>query len=101
MWNNKTKKIGNSILGVLGMMALFQTLSIPADATKSYVATTNSFLGMWVCILSAILYCKVADKIPQLKKMQTIIGLFYSLALAFALTAGKQLETVEFSTLIN
>lgn len=82
-------------LGVCGIIALFQTISILPEAEKSYVAMTNSFLGIWCCILSAYIYEKVVHILEKSKKIEVIIGFFYSITLSFALTVGKSLETVE------
>ena len=82
-------------LGFLGMIALYQTLAVPTEEMKTYVAGTNSFLSAWVCILSAILYEKVCKRAEGKKTWQYLVACFYSITLAFALTAGKYLETVE------
>ena len=49
-------RVVHFVIGILGMIALFQTISIPPEAEKNYVAFSNSFLGFWVCIFSAVLY---------------------------------------------
>ena len=88
-------KIVRSVIAVAGVIALFQTISILPEAEKSYVATTNSFLGLWLCILSIIVFHKVCEKITLKIKWETILAVLYSGALSFALVVGKQLETVE------
>ena len=82
-------------LGILGVLALFQTLGILPEAEKSYVAVTNSFLGIWISVLSAIVFEKVARFFEGSKKREVAAGFLYSLALSFALVVGKSLETVE------
>ena len=91
------------LIGYAGIIALFQTLSIPAEDEMNFVADTNSFLSMWVCILSGIVYDKVCGKVIQAEERNAskritgtkIVAFLYSVALAIALTAGKYLETVE------
>ena len=82
-------------LGLLGMITLYQTLAVPTEEMKAYVAGTNSFLSAWVCILSAILYEKACKRAEGKKTWKYLVAVFYSITLAFALTAGKYLETVE------
>ena len=82
-------------IGLLGMMALFGIISIPPEAEKSYVAVANSFLGIWVCVFSAVIYDQVCQKTEGKKLRKKVIGILYSTALGAALTAGKYLETVE------
>ena len=88
-------RVVHFVIGILGMIALFQTISIPPEAEKNYVAFSNSFLGFWVCIFSAVLYIQVCQKKEGKKSGRKLIGIFYSTALAMALTVGKYLETVE------
>ncbi len=83
------------LIGFLGIIGLFQTLSIPVENEKNFVADTNSFLAVWLCILSGIIYEKVCKQIEQNKWKQYILPFVYSVVLAFALTAGKYLETTE------
>ena len=83
------------VVGLLGMIALFQTISITPEAEKSYVAVSNSFLGVWVAVFSAVLYEQVCQKVEEKKFSSKFIGILYSIFLAAALTAGKYLETVE------
>lgn len=83
------------VIGLLGMIALLQTISITPEAEKSYVAVTNSFFGILVCVFSAVLYKQVCQKTEIKKCCKTLIGILYSTALGAALTAGKYLETVE------
>lgn len=83
------------LIGLLGIIGLFQTLSITAETEKNFVANTNSFFSAWVCILSVIVYDKVCQKIEEKKWKQCFVAFLYSAALALALTAGKYLETVE------
>ena len=91
------------LTGFLGIIGLFQTLSIPAENEANFVADTNSFFSVWVCILSAIVYDKVWENLKEKEgkcavEIGVSRGLFavlYSVALAAALTAGKYLETVE------
>ena len=82
-------------IGMLGMIALFQTISITVEAQKSYVAAANSFLGIWVCVFSALLYDQVCQKAEIEEFSKNLIGSFYGIALGTALTAGKYLETAE------
>ena len=89
------KKPVRFCLSVCGVIALFQTISILPEAEKSYVAISNSFFGIWCCILSAIVFEKAAGVLETAKKKEMIVGLLYSGALSFALTVGKSLETVE------
>ena len=90
-------KVMQCLCGLFGAMALFGTLSILPEAEKSYVATTNSFFSVVFCIFSVVIYLKVASQIKnnKNKKWQSVVGILYSAALAFALSAGKYLETVE------
>ena len=67
-------------LGLLGMIALFQTISIIPEAEKSYVAAANSFLGVWVCIFSAILYDLVCQKTEVKTFSKKVIAVFYSIS---------------------
>lgn len=91
------------LTGFLGIIGLFQTLSIPAENEANFVADTNSFFSVWGCILSAIVYDKVWENLKEKEgkcavEIGVSRGLFavlYSVALAVALTAGKYLETVE------
>lgn len=82
-------------IAVAGVIALFQTISILPEVEKSYVATTNSFLGIWCCILSVIVFNKVYEALSFKASKEIVFGALYSGALSFALAAGKQLETVE------
>lgn len=82
-------------IAVAGVIALFQTISILPEVEKSYVATTNSFLGIWCCILSMIVFNKVYEALSFKASKEIVFGALYSGALSFALAAGKQLETVE------
>ena len=88
-------KIVRCFIAIAGVVALFQTISILPEAEKSYVAISNSFLGIWCCILSIIVFEKVVSTLEASKKIEVIAGFIYSVALAFALTVGKSLETVE------
>ncbi|MBR5597779.1 MAG: hypothetical protein IKW30_10285 [Lachnospiraceae bacterium] len=89
------KKPVRICLGILGVIALFQTLGIVPEAEKSYVAVTNSFFGIWISVLSAIVFERVARSFEGSKKREVVAGFLYSLALSFALVLGKSLETVE------
>lgn len=88
-------KVFRCFIAIAGVIALFQTISILPEAEKSYVAATNSFLGIWSCILSVIVFHKVCENISLKADKTTILGTLYSAALSFALAAGKELETVE------
>lgn len=83
------------IFGILGVYGLFQTLSIPQDAVRQQVAVSNSFASVFACFLSAFVYDRVCSGLKEKRKSQVCLSLLYSMALGFALTAGKQLETVE------
>lgn len=90
----KSRSVRLSI-GFLGMIALFQTISIEPELEKSFVAVANSFLGVWVCVFSAVLYDYICQKVEEKNASSKLIGIFYSTALGTALTVGKYLETVE------
>ena len=60
MLQKRNKKPVHYIIGICGVIALFQTISILPEAEKSYVAMSNSFLGIWFCVLSAFVFDKVA-----------------------------------------
>ena len=95
MLQKRNKKPVHYVIGICGVMALFQTISILPEAEKSYVAMSNSFLGIWFCVLSAFVFDKVAKTLENARKTEIMAGFLYSVALSFALTAGKSLETVE------
>lgn len=82
-------------IGVLGAVGLFQTLSITGESGRGAVAYSNSFFSVWVCVLSAIVYEKVCQRMPKRDWKKSVFAIVYSLALAFALTVGKQLEIIE------
>ena len=88
-------KVFRCFIAVAGVIALFQTISILPEAEKSYVATTNSFLGIWCCILSVIVFNKICETVSLKANKETVFAVLYSGALSSALAAGKQLETVE------
>lgn len=88
-------KIIPMVIGVFGAIGLFQTLSIPMGNGKEAIAYSNSFFSVWFCILSALLYKKVYCNCLQKKGKEFLVGGLFSMALSFALTVGKQLETVE------
>lgn len=82
-------------IGVLGAMGLFQTLSIPVGNGRETVVYSNSFLSVWVCLLSVFFYKKVYHKCLKRQRENILVEGIFSLALSGALTVGKQLETVE------
>lgn len=88
-------KIFPILMGVCGAMALFQTLSVGSEMGRDTVAYSNSFFSAWVCGFSVIAYTKVYKKILNNHWKECVLASLYSLALAFALSAGKHLETVE------
>lgn len=89
------RKIAPVIIGLLGAMGLFQTLSITGETGRGAVAHSNSFFSVWICVLSVIIYIKAYQRMHARNWKKNIFGIIYSLALSFALTAGKYLETVE------
>lgn len=88
-------KVFPIVLGTLGAIGLFQTISILGGNGREAVAYSNSFFSIWFCILSAVSYEKVYKKTFVKEQKNYLVEGIYSLGLAFALTAGKQLETVE------
>ena len=88
-------KVFPIVLGILGAIGLFQTLSVFGGNGRETVTYSNSFLSVWVCILSAVSYKKVYEKTFAKEQGSYLIESIFSFGLAFALTAGKQLETVE------
>lgn len=88
-------KVFPIVLGILGAIGLFQTLSVFGGNGRETVTYSNSFLSVWVCILSAVSYKKVYEKTFAKEQRGYLIESIFSFGLAFALTAGKQLETVE------
>lgn len=88
-------KVIRCFIAVAGVVALFQTISILPEAEKSYVATTNSFLGFWCCILSVFVFHKICENIELKITGKTILAILYSGAFSFALVVGKQLDTME------
>ena len=89
------KKILPFLMGILGPIAMFQTLSLFETTGRESVVYSNSFLSAVFCIFSVVLYKKAYESFVEHKKSKTIIALIYSLALATALSAGRYLETVE------
>ena len=89
------KKIVPSIIGFLGAIGLFYTLSMTDKSGGEAVIYSNSFFSVWIGILSVIVYTKVQEKVNDKKGIRQILALIYSVALALALNVGKSLETVE------
>ena len=92
----KTKRtITPIILGFLGTIGLFQTLSITGKIGREAVAYSNSFFSLWFGVLSVIVYKKVYEKCRTKQRKTQIFAVLFSVALSFALSVGKYLETVE------
>ena len=82
-------------VGILGVIGLYQTLSISGGNGREAVGYSNSFFSVWIGILSAVFYEKIWNKISHKKGKELLTAGLFSVTLASALTVGKQLETVE------
>lgn len=89
------KSLFSFVIGVLGAIALFQTLSMFETTGRTSVVYSNSFLSLVFCIFSIVLYQKAYERLSDNKKVQTIVAFVYSGALSVALNSGNYLETVE------
>ena len=82
------KSLFSFVIGILGAIALFQTLSVFETTGRTSVVYSNSFLSLIFCIFSVVLYQKAYEKFLDNRKVQTRVALVYSLALSVALNAG-------------
>lgn len=83
------------VIGFLGAIGLFQTLSITAEMGREAVVYSNSFFSLWFGVLSVIAYKKAYEKYWIKKRCTQLWALVFGVALASALSVGKYLETVE------
>ena len=83
------------VIGFLGAIGLFQTLSITAETGREAVVYSNSFFSLWFGVLSVIAYKKAYEKYWIKKRSTQLWALVFGVALASALSVGKYLETVE------
>lgn len=79
------------IIGLIGTIALSGTLSFDLEKT----AYTNSTVAFVFFVMAVIILRYVYLHLEWKDKKGAILATVYSLGLAFALTAGKQLHTVE------
>lgn len=79
------------LIGLLGTIALSETLSFDVERAAYGNSTTAFFLVVFSCIILRQIYCRISLK----DKRGIAFAAVYSFALSFALTAGKQLHTVE------
>ena len=89
------KKIVPLLIGFIGAMGLFWTLSSSLETGRESVVYSNSFFSVWFGILSAVLYKKVYEKISMANRKSILLAGVFSLALSLALNIGKELETIE------
>ena len=79
------------IIGLIGTIALSGTLSFDLEKT----AYTNSTVAFLFAVMAVIILRYVYSRLDGRDKRGAILSALYSFGLAFALTAGKQLHTVE------
>lgn len=79
------------IIGLFGTIALSGTLSLDVEKT----AYGNSTLAFLVAVMAVIILHYVYQHLDYKDKRGALLSGIYSLGLAFALTAGKQLHTEE------
>ena len=79
------------IIGLAGTIALSNTLSFDLEKT----AYTNSTVAFLFALMAVVILRYVYARLDYKYKKGVIFSAFYSLGLSFALTAGKQLHTVE------
>lgn len=79
------------IIGLLGTIALSETMSYDMEKT----AFGNSTTAFLMVVFSCVLLRQVYSRLRPTDKRGGRFAAAYSFALSFALTAGKQLHTVE------
>lgn len=79
------------VIGIAGTIALSETMSFTAEKT----AYTNSTPSLLLAVLAICLLHYVYKQIDTADKRGCVYSAAYSFLLSFALTAGKQLHTVE------
>lgn len=79
------------IIGLLGTIALSNTLSYDMEKT----AYTNSTVAFLFALMAVIILRYVYFHLDCKDKRGTFLSAIYALGISFALTAGKQLHTVE------
>ena len=79
------KNIVPVLIGFVGAMGLFWTLSSSVETGRESVVYSNSFFSVWVCILSVVLYKKSYEKISKANRKSILFAGMFSLALSFAL----------------
>ena len=79
------------VIGIAGTIALSGTMSFTAVKTAYTNSTTSFLLAAFASCLLNIVYKRIDTTDRRGRNISTL----YSFALAFALTAGKQLHTVE------
>ena len=79
------------IIGLAGTIALSNTLSFDLEKT----AYTNSTAAFLFALMAVVILRYVYTHLEYADKKGVIFSALYSLGLSFALTAGKQLHTVE------
>lgn len=79
------------IIGLLGTIALSETMSYSMEKTAFGNSTTAFLMVLFSCILLRQVY----NRLRLEDKRGRWFAAVYSFALSFALTAGKQLHTVE------
>ena len=79
------------IIGLSGTIALSNTLSYDVEKT----AFSNSTVAFLFALMAILLLRYIYAHLDYKDKRGTVISAVYALGLAFALTAGKQLHTVE------
>ncbi len=85
------------IIGVAGTIALSETMSFTAEKT----AYTNSTTAFLLAVFAVCLLRYVYKQINTVDKRGCVYSVVYSFFLSFALTAGKQLHTVENFAIAN
>ncbi len=85
------------IIGLLGTIALSETISLDLEKT-AYGNSTTAFLFV---VFSCVILRQVYSRISLKDKRGIVFAGGYSFALAFALVAGKELHTVENFALTN
>ncbi len=79
------------IIGLLGTIALSNTLSFDLEKT----AYTNSTVAFLFVLMAVIILRYVYSHLDCKDKKGSFLSVVYAMGLAFALTVGKQLHTVE------